>query len=225
MAKENTREIVKALREEIRRLERKPATQPCFASSGRPDIDALLPGKGFPRGALSELMGGPGSGKTAVALSSLAIGMSEEGLGAFVDGRGELYPPAVASFGLDLNRLLIVRPSSGDPGCDGLEQTRRALWAAEALLASGAFPIVVMDVPLELARVRGAPRIDAMLQRLRSAAERGGSAGLWLGSSDGLRIPAAVRIELSKVGADSAPRCALMRGAIRFTSLGSGHAA
>lgn len=225
MAKENTREIVEALRLEMRRLERKPPTRPCFVSSGSPDIDALLPGKGFPRGAISELMGEPGSGKTAVALSSLVVGMSEEGLGAFVDGRGELYPPAAASLGLDLSRLLIVRPSSGGPGCDGPEQAMRSLWAAEALLASGAFPIVVMDVPLELARVRGGPRIETMLQRLRSATERGGAAGIWLGSSDGIRIPAAVRIELSKAGMGSELRCASVRGAIRFANVGAGHAA
>ncbi len=210
---ESARGIIDSLREEIRRIERRPGVDRlAFARTGHPALDALLPGGGFPRGALTQLSGGEASGKTAVALRALAATMGDSGFAAYVDGRGELYPPAVAAHGVDLARLLIVRPLDGGQVTDGA--ARRALWAAEALLASGAFEGVVLDVPLErLAsgstdrfaggetyRASRPPRagIGAMLRRLQVAAEKGGTAGFWLGAPGGFRIPAAVCLELSQ---------------------------
>src|SRR5512147_2512179 len=101
MAAVRRSELIEDLRERIRRI--------AFEATGLPEVDALLPGGGFPRGALSEIAGGPGSGKTALCLAAMARAMRGEGLGAFVDGRGELYPPAAAALGVDLGRLLVVR--------------------------------------------------------------------------------------------------------------------
>ncbi len=213
---DHAREIqgaIEALREEIRRIERKPPPRPCFVSSGRPEVDALLPGGGFPRGALTELAGGPASGKTGLVLSALAAAMEAGGLAAFVDGRGELYPPAVLAFGVDLGRLLVVRSPPGRAG-EG-EGLREALWAAEALLASGAFEAVAIDVPVdrESARVPWSCNLDAMLRRLRAAAEQGGAVGIWLGPAGGARVPSAVRLELSACAAGARVRRAFARGA------------
>ena len=186
--------IIEGLRQEIRRLERKPSAMAAgLVPSGRAAIDALLPGGGFPRGALTELCGGPASGKTAIALSALAAAMGERGLGAFVDGRGELYPPAAAALGVDLGRLLVVRPAAS-PG-----EPWSGLWAAEALLGSGAFEAVAVDVLLEGARGRapGGAAVDAMLRRVRAAAEKSGTIGLWLARPESPRIPAAVRLEFA----------------------------
>src|SRR5512142_1546480 len=91
--------VLAELRDAIRRIERRPARREGCVRCGRPEVDGALPGGGFPRGALTELAGGPASGKAAVALS----------LFAWVDGRGELYPPAAAALGVDLARLLLVR--------------------------------------------------------------------------------------------------------------------
>jgi protein ImuA len=197
--------VLAQLRDEIRRLEHRPARRSGWLGCGRPEVDGALPDGGFPRGALSELAGGPASGKTAVALSLLAA-LGPEELAAWVDMRGDLYPPAAAAMGVDLSRLLVVRPSSGQPGDRapqqqpgdaphaGREPGLAALWVAEALLASGAFAAVVVDVP-GTRLVRGA---DAAARRLQAAAERGGALGLWLASTAaGLRLPAAVRLELS----------------------------
>lgn len=222
---ENTREIretIDGLREEIRRIERRPPQRACFTSSGRPEIDALLPGGGFPRGALAELAGGPASGKTGVVLSALAHAMGTKGLAAFVDGRGELYPPAVTLFGVDLARLLVVRPLAPERGAG--ESVRYALWAAEALLASGAFEAVAMDVPVERVRAReqierarvsalDAASLDRMFLRLRAAAEKGGGVALWLGLPQGARVPSAARLELSAGAAGVQVRRAFARGA------------
>jgi protein ImuA len=208
---ENAREIIEGLREEIRRIERRPPQRPCFISSGRPEIDALLPGGGFPRGALTELVGGPASGKTGLVLSALAAAMGGEGLAAFVDGRGELYPPGAMAFGVDLARLLVVRPVAPEQG--ERESVRSALWAAEGLLASGAFEAVAMDVPIERAHARALGNLDGMLRRLRAAAERGGVVALWLGLPEGARVPSAARLELSAGAAGGRVRRALARGA------------
>ncbi|MGB8931804.1 MAG: hypothetical protein WCC48_11210, partial [Anaeromyxobacteraceae bacterium] len=66
-------------------------------------------------------------------------------------------------------------------------------WAAEALLGSGAFAAVIVDVPLP-AGMRGA---DGILRRLQTAAEKGGTIGLWLSSPGAAaRAPAGVRLDL-----------------------------
>src|SRR5512142_1576914 len=190
--------VIARLREEIRRIERTPARREGRVASGIAGVDAVLAGGGFPRGALSELSGGPASGKTAVALALVAaLGLEE--LAAWVDGRGELYPPAAAARGVDLARLLVVRPpapSAERREASGADLVRAGLWAAEALLASGAFAAVIVDLPVA-ARLPGA---DAAARRLQAAAERGGAVGLWLSAGSGLRVPAAVRVEIAIAG-------------------------
>jgi protein ImuA len=190
--------LLSRLRDEIRRIEHRPGRRDGVVPSGLAAVDSVLPGGGFPRGAIAELRGGPASGKTAIALSVLAALRSEE-LFAWVDARGELYPPAAAARGVELSRLLVVRPpltpeGLAPPGAAS-SPWRAALWAAEALLVSGAFAAVAIDVALPRA-VAGA---EAVARRLQAAAERGGAVGLWLSPAlpVGLRVPAAVRLEVS----------------------------
>jgi protein ImuA len=194
------REILEELRRRVRRIERRPARREGFLATGLPEVDALLPGGGFPRGALADLAGGPASGKTRVALAALREAQGEGGLAAFVDGRGELYPPAAVGLGVDLARLLIVRPGEG------------GLWAAEALLGSGAFAAVAVDVPL---RGLAPARAEAALRRLRAAAERGGAAALWLGASGAPRVAGALRLDLDALARRP-------RGAVHRVAAGEG---
>jgi protein ImuA len=195
----SARDIIEGLRDEIRRIERRAPSRTQHVASGKPEVDGVLPGGGFPRGAISELAGAPGSGKTELALATIARALREQGVAAFIDGRGELYPPAAAALGVDLDRLLIVQPA-GARGGDGRDAVWRTWWAAETVLASGAFAIVALDLPAEGAVARA----EAGLRRLRAAAEKGGAAALWLSGEQGLtgeqgvRIPAAVRLELSR---------------------------
>jgi hypothetical protein len=183
-------EVLEELRRQIRRLERRPARREGLLACGRPEVEALLPGGGFPRGSLCVLRGGPASGKTGVALSALRQAQSEGGLAAFVDGRGEIYPPAAHALGVDLSRLLLVRPER-----DG-RTLLPGLWAAEILLGSGAFPAVAVDVPLH-----GVPpsRAEPLLRRLRAAAEKGGAVALLLSGPGDPAIPAAIRVDLDAV--------------------------
>jgi protein ImuA len=193
--------VLDRLRDEIRRIERRPACREGVLACGRPEIDGALPGGGFRRGGLTELAGGPASGKTAAALALFGALPAGE-LAAWVDGRGELYPPAAAALGVDLARLLVVR--SGDrrlklpveqrAGARGEDPAMAAIWAGEALLASGAFGAVAIDVPLGAVRLRGA---ETIARRLQAAVEKGGAIGVWLAEpGSALRLPAAVRLDL-----------------------------
>lgn len=213
--------VVARLREEIRRIERNPGRREGLVPSGLAAVDAVLPGGGFARGALCELVGGPASGKTAVALS-LVAGLGEEDLFAWVDGRAELYPPAAAARGVDLGRLLVIRPPAtpaGAPPPGGEPAWRAALWASEAVLASGAFAAVVMDVPLPAVL----PGAEAAARRLQAAAERGGAVGLWLAPArGGLRLPGAFRLELSSAGGPLSARRASAAGLAGVAHAGGG---
>jgi hypothetical protein len=213
--------VVARLRDEIRRIERRPGRREGVVPCGLPDVDTALPGGGFPRGAVVEVAGGPASGKTCVALALFAsLGAAD--LAAYVDARGELYPPAAAARGVDLGRLLIVRPAAGPPRAER-DAALATLWAAEALLASGAFAAVAIDAAWPRA-LRGG---DAAARRLQAAAEKGGAAGVWLSPRDGAgRVPAAARIAV-EVAAGRVIARRTMGGAAApvLAAGGGGHAA
>jgi protein ImuA len=204
MVQQSPRHLVLArLRDEIRRIERRPSRRSGSLPCGREEIDGLLPGGGFPRGALTELCGGPASGKTGIVLAVVRA-LEENALAAFVDGRGELYPPALRALGVDLARLLIVRPVLRQAQDERVLRQARpdsmfaGLWAAEALLGSGAFDAVAIDVPL----VRAVRGLDPALHRVQAAAEKGGAIGVWLTGSDArVRAPAVARVDLDRPGA------------------------
>ncbi len=104
-------------------------------ATGIPELDAAL-GGGLPRGRLSELLASRSTGATSLALRACrAVTAERGGLVAWVDAPDALDPGSAAAAGLDLERLLWVRPP--DLGA--------ALAATEAVLAMGGFPLVVLD--------------------------------------------------------------------------------
>ena len=128
-------------------------------------LDDLL-GGGWPRGALSELCGGRGQGRTGVLLATLAAAVRREEAVALLDLEGAFDPWAAGRAGLRLERLLWVRalPDARQ------RQTphQRLLAAAEAIVSAGGFGLVALDlgeqprtVPsaawLRLRRLAGAP--------------------------------------------------------------------
>lgn len=125
--------VVEHLREQIRRVQAAPRRFLATLSSGAPELDALGV---FQLGGAVELSGEEASGRTTVALSLVAAACREKRLAAWVDGPRELYPPAAVPLGVELKRLLIVRPPA--PG--------QLVWSAVQLLRSGAFTCVVLDV-------------------------------------------------------------------------------
>jgi recombination protein RecA len=143
--------ILQQLREQIEKLEAAPRELLLSLRTGVAQIDAL---NLFRFGAAIELSGETASGKTSLALKVLASATKEQRLVAWVDGPKEIYPPAAQSLGVDLSRLLIVRP--GAPA--------KLVWSAVQLLRSGAFACVVLDVlhtGLKLSMVEAKKLLDA----------------------------------------------------------------
>lgn len=157
------------------------------AGAGRPilptgfaDLDDLLPGGGWPIGALTEiLLPGEGIGEMQLLLPCLA-GPGDERLLAWIDPPHLPYPPALSAGGVRLSRLLVV-----SAGTD-----RDRLWAAEQALRSGACG-AVLAWPGECD--------DRSLRRLALAAEKGGClAILFRPSSRAARLSAAaLRLQLA----------------------------
>lgn len=149
-------------------------------SSGFPELDAGLPGGGWPAGALTEILPAhEGIGELRLLGPALA-GLSRRGLRlAWVAPPHLPYAPALAAAGIDIAKLVIVRTAS-------LKET---LWAAEQVLASNACGAV-------LAWFAGAKYPE--FRRLQIAAE-GGRAPAFLFRPPETAVessPAALRIAL-----------------------------
>src|SRR5512132_4367941 len=77
-------------------------------------LDACLRG-GLPRGQLSEIAGPASSGRTTLALQTMAASTRRGEIAAFVDTFDRLDIASAAAAGIDLDRLLWIRGSSGPP--------------------------------------------------------------------------------------------------------------
>lgn len=126
-------------------------------ASGFAELDAELPGGGWPRGALTELLtDGAGLGEVSLLLPALRQLREAGGWSLVVAPPHPLHAPAWAAAGIDLARLAVVSPAS----------ERDGLWAMEQALASGA-PRLVLG---------WAGHADARaLRRLQVAAGQGGA--------------------------------------------------
>ena len=106
-------------------------------ASGYPKLDQHLPGGGWPQHALTEiLLDHYGTGELQLLMPALARlsqpqvdreDGKEAGWIAWIAPPFEPYPPALKQWGVNLSRVLIVRPRGG----------KEALWAAEQALISG----------------------------------------------------------------------------------------
>lgn len=104
-------------------------------SSGSLALDIALGAGGVPRGRIVEIFGKEASGKTTLALHMLAEVHNAGGSAAFVDAEHALDPKYSRSIGVDLDRLLLSQPNSGE----------EALEITEQLIRSGALDMVVID--------------------------------------------------------------------------------
>lgn len=122
-------------------------------------FDQLL-GGGLPRGELVELVGRGSCGRFAAILAALRAVTGAGEAAALVDQGGQLDPQAATEIGIDLERLLWLRPHNlGD-----------SLATAELLVHTG-FPLIALD--LGLPPVRGRAPLAAWLRLARTAAVHG----------------------------------------------------
>lgn len=163
-------ELQKSLPEELQKLRRARDLLPAHPgardaksvrATGLPTLDELLEG-GLPNGCLVELTGRRSSGRFAAALAVLAAVTRAGEPAALVDLGDSLEPRQAVDAGVDLERLLWLRP----------QRTKQALIGAEMLLGCG-FPLIVFD--LGLPPVRGGRGLEAGWLRLARAAQGRGS--------------------------------------------------
>ena len=160
--------------------------------SGFAGLDAQLPGGGWPRRALTELLlPHPGVGEVRLLAPCLAAAQREGRLVMLFDPPATLSAWALAQLGLDVEQLLVIQTRARlIPGSDGL-------WALEQALKSGHVGALLAWLP---------PRLRAeRLRRLQLAAHAHDGAAFVLREMAAQQRPSAapLRLALRPAGADT----------------------
>ncbi|MEM9633265.1 MAG: recombinase RecA [Pseudomonadota bacterium] len=104
-------------------------------STGSLGLDIALGIGGLPKGRIVEIYGPESSGKTTLALHTVAEAQKSGGICAFVDAEHALDPIYARKLGVDIDNLLISQPDAGE----------QALEIADTLVRSGAIDVLVID--------------------------------------------------------------------------------
>jgi recombination protein RecA len=113
----------------------RPADAIPVISTGFSELDAALGIGGFPRGRLSELLGMATSGKTTIALRTLAQAQAVGDRVGYLDLPSTFDPEYAAWCGIDLATLLLIRPQTATYALDLLPP----------LIASGGLGMLIVD--------------------------------------------------------------------------------
>jgi recombination protein RecA len=103
--------------------------------SGSLGLDIALGVGGLPRGRVVEIYGPESSGKTTLALHTVAEAQKKGGICAFVDAEHALDPVYARKLGVNVDDLLISQPDTGE----------QALEICDTLVRSGAIDVLVVD--------------------------------------------------------------------------------
>jgi len=104
-------------------------------STGSLSVDLATGVGGFPKGRIIEIYGPESSGKTSLALSTIAQAQKQGGIAAFIDAEHALDPDWAAKLGVKVNDLYLSQPSNGE----------EALEIVDNLVRSNAFDVIVID--------------------------------------------------------------------------------
>lgn len=160
---QNRAETLRALRKLCRGTDRqfvRPSDEPPRLSTGLPALDSLLPDQGLQPGCLVEWLASvEGCGAGLVALQGVRSALQRQPVWAIVDCTGEFHPPAAHGWGVSLETMLWLRPSS----------VADAAWTVEQCLRCPAVGITWFQAD-------SLP--DRVLQRWKIAAETGGGIGM-----------------------------------------------
>ena len=119
----------------IMRMGQGQAVEIQSVSTGSLGLDIALGIGGLPRGRIVEIYGPESSGKTTLALHTVAEAQKEGGICAFIDAEHALDPVYARKLGVDIDNLLISQPDAGE----------QALEIADTLVRSGAIDVLVID--------------------------------------------------------------------------------
>ncbi len=104
-------------------------------STGSIGLDIALGVGGLPRGRVIEIYGPESSGKTTLALHTVAEAQKKGGVCGFIDAEHALDPIYAKKLGVNLEDLLISQPDTGEQGLE----------IADTLVRSGAIDVLVID--------------------------------------------------------------------------------
>ena len=152
-------------------------------SCGWPELDRILPDGGMPQ-AVVEITcrheAYAGATRVAVAAVRAALERDARSWCAWIDAECTLFAPGLARAGVDLARLLVVRPPKED-----LARTM------VKVASSGAFDVLVF----ELRAARGS---EKLVRKLALAAEQSGASILLLAPPHRDPWPVALRLEVAR---------------------------
>ena len=103
--------------------------------SGSLSLDIALGVGGLPRGRIVEVYGPEAGGKTTLTLQAIAQAQKLGGIAAFIDVEHALSPSYARKLGVDIDRLIVSQPDSGE----------QAMEIADMLIRSSAVDILVID--------------------------------------------------------------------------------
>lgn len=104
-------------------------------STGSLGLDVALGVGGFPRGRVIEIYGPESSGKTTIAIHTIAEAQKKGGICAIIDAEHAFDANYARKLGVDVDSLIISQPDYGE----------QALEIADRLISSGAIDVVVVD--------------------------------------------------------------------------------
>ncbi len=104
-------------------------------STGSLGLDVALGVGGFPRGRVIEIYGPESSGKTTIAIHTIAEAQKKGGICAIIDAEHAFDAAYARKLGVDVDNLIISQPDYGE----------QALEIADRLISSGAIDVVVID--------------------------------------------------------------------------------
>ncbi|CCD84803.1 Recombinase A (recA) [Bradyrhizobium sp. ORS 285] len=104
-------------------------------STGSLGLDIALGIGGLPKGRIVEIYGPESSGKTTLALHTVAEAQKKGGICAFIDAEHALDPVYARKLGVNIDELLISQPDTGE----------QALEICDTLVRSGAVDVLVVD--------------------------------------------------------------------------------
>ena len=104
-------------------------------STGSLGLDVALGIGGFPKGRVVEIYGPESSGKTTIAIHTIAEAQKKGGICAIIDAEHAFDAGYARKLGVDVDNLLISQPDYGE----------QALEIADRLISSGAIDVVVID--------------------------------------------------------------------------------
>ncbi len=104
-------------------------------STGSIGLDIALGVGGFPKGRIIEVFGPESSGKTTLALHTVAESQKLGGTCAYIDAEHALDPVYAKNLGVNVDELILSQPDTGE----------QALEIADTLVRSGAIDVLVVD--------------------------------------------------------------------------------